>query len=45
LKFKEITYEHAEGFAASELKHGPLALVTPNTPVFAIFPGNTTRRR
>jgi len=39
LKFKEITYEHAEGFAASELKHGPLALVTPNTPVFAIFSG------
>ncbi|ADQ69360.1 glutamine--fructose-6-phosphate transaminase [Halogeometricum borinquense DSM 11551] len=39
LKFKEITYEHAEGFAASELKHGPLALVTPNTPVFAIFTG------
>jgi len=28
LKFKEITYEHAEGFAAGQLKHGPLALVT-----------------
>jgi glucosamine--fructose-6-phosphate aminotransferase (isomerizing) len=39
LKFKEITYEHAEGFAASELKHGPLALVTTETPVFAIFSG------
>jgi glucosamine--fructose-6-phosphate aminotransferase (isomerizing) len=39
LKFKEITYEHAEGFAASELKHGPLALVTERTPVFAIFSG------
>jgi glucosamine--fructose-6-phosphate aminotransferase (isomerizing) len=39
LKFKEITYEHAEGFAASELKHGPLALVTPATPVFAVFTG------
>ncbi|MFC3476428.1 glutamine--fructose-6-phosphate transaminase (isomerizing) [Halobacterium litoreum] len=39
LKFKEITYEHAEGFAAGELKHGPLALVTPNTPVFAVFSG------
>ena len=37
LKFKEISYEHAEGFAAGELKHGPLALVTPNTPVFAVF--------
>jgi glucosamine--fructose-6-phosphate aminotransferase (isomerizing) len=39
LKFKEITYEHAEGFAASELKHGPLALVTEDTPVFALFTG------
>ncbi|WP_416841673.1 glutamine--fructose-6-phosphate transaminase (isomerizing) [Haloferax sp. DFSO52] len=36
LKFKEITYEHAEGFASGELKHGPLALVTEETPVFAI---------
>jgi len=39
LKFKEITYEHAEGFAAGELKHGPLALVTPNTPVVGIATG------
>jgi len=39
LKFKEITYEHAEGFAAGELKHGPLALVTEETPVFAVFTG------
>ncbi|QLG60401.1 glutamine--fructose-6-phosphate transaminase (isomerizing) [Halorarum salinum] len=39
LKFKEITYEHAEGFASGELKHGPLALVTPRTPVFAVFTG------
>ncbi|UIP01327.1 glutamine--fructose-6-phosphate transaminase (isomerizing) (plasmid) [Halobaculum sp. CBA1158] len=39
LKFKEITYEHAEGFAAGELKHGPLALVTRDTPVFAVFSG------
>jgi glucosamine--fructose-6-phosphate aminotransferase (isomerizing) len=39
LKFKEITYEHAEGFAAGELKHGPLALVTPDTVVFAVFTG------
>ncbi|GAA0676620.1 glutamine--fructose-6-phosphate transaminase (isomerizing) [Natronoarchaeum mannanilyticum] len=42
LKFKEITYEHAEGFAAGQLKHGPLALVTPNTPVFAVFTGRHT---
>ena len=40
LKFKEITYEHAEGFASGELKHGPLALVTPETPVIAIFTGD-----
>ena len=39
LKFKEITYEHAEGFAAGELKHGPLALVTSETSVFAVFTG------
>ncbi len=40
LKLKEISYEHAEGFAAGELKHGPLALVTDQTPVFALVVGN-----
>ncbi len=40
LKFKEITYEHAEGFASGELKHGPLALVTDETPIFAVFTGH-----
>ncbi|WP_252699272.1 glutamine--fructose-6-phosphate transaminase (isomerizing) [Natronosalvus vescus] len=40
LKMKEITYKHAEGFAAGELKHGPLALVTEETPVFAPVIGN-----
>ncbi|QSG05429.1 glutamine--fructose-6-phosphate transaminase (isomerizing) [Halapricum desulfuricans] len=44
LKFKEITYEHAEGFAAGELKHGPLALVTAETPVFAIGTGRHLNR-
>ncbi|WP_049970229.1 glutamine--fructose-6-phosphate transaminase (isomerizing) [Haladaptatus cibarius] len=44
LKFKEISYEHAEGFAAGELKHGPLALVTPATPVFAVFTGRHDRK-
>ncbi|PSP82408.1 glutamine--fructose-6-phosphate transaminase (isomerizing) [Halobacteriales archaeon QS_1_68_17] len=43
LKMKEITYEHAEGFAAGELKHGPLALVTENTPVFAVVTGDDER--
>ena len=37
LKMKEITYKHAEGFPAGELKHGPLALVTEETPVFAVI--------
>ena len=36
LKLKEISYIHAEGYAAGELKHGPLALITQNTPVVAI---------
>jgi glucosamine--fructose-6-phosphate aminotransferase (isomerizing) len=40
LKLKEISYEHAEGFAAGELKHGPLALVTEQTPVFALVVGD-----
>ena len=40
LKFKEITYEHAEGFASGELKHGPLALVTPETTLYALLTGD-----
>ncbi len=36
LKLKEISYIHAEGYAAGELKHGPLALITKLTPVVAI---------
>jgi glucosamine--fructose-6-phosphate aminotransferase (isomerizing) len=36
LKLKEISYIHAEGYAAGELKHGPLALVSKDTPVIAI---------
>ncbi|QGN07393.1 glutamine--fructose-6-phosphate transaminase (isomerizing) [Halorhabdus sp. CBA1104] len=43
LKMKEITYKHAEGFAAGELKHGPLALVTSETPVFAVVTGEDER--
>jgi glucosamine--fructose-6-phosphate aminotransferase (isomerizing) len=45
LKCKEISYEHAEGFPAGELKHGPLALVTPDTPVFAVVTGDDERAR
>jgi len=36
LKLKEISYIHAEGFAAGEIKHGPFALLTNDTPVVAI---------
>ena len=36
LKLKEISYIHAEGYPAGELKHGPFALLTPDTPVIAI---------
>jgi len=36
LKLKEISYVHAEAYAAGELKHGPLALLTPETPVIAV---------
>jgi len=38
LKLKEISYIHAEGFAAGELKHGPIALVDENTPIVALAP-------
>ncbi|AEH36993.1 glutamine--fructose-6-phosphate transaminase (isomerizing) [Halopiger xanaduensis] len=41
LKLKEISYDHAEGFAAGELKHGPLALVTDKTPVLAVLTDGT----
>jgi glutamine---fructose-6-phosphate transaminase (isomerizing) len=36
LKLKEISYIHAEGFPAGELKHGPIALVAPEVPVIAV---------
>ncbi|HEY3420412.1 MAG TPA: glutamine--fructose-6-phosphate transaminase (isomerizing) [Methanomassiliicoccales archaeon] len=36
LKMKEISYIHAEGFAAGELKHGPLALIDSKTPIIAV---------
>jgi len=40
LKLKEISYIHAEGYAAAELKHGPLALVDEHMPVVAVAPSN-----
>lgn len=38
LKLKEIAYIHAEGFAAGELKHGPIALIDEGQPVFVVVP-------
>src|SRR5881296_2499447 len=42
LKIKEISYIHAEAYAAGELKHGPLALLTSSTPVIAIVAQDPT---
>lgn len=38
LKLKELAYIHAEGFAAGELKHGPIALIDEGQPVFVVVP-------
>ncbi|NCY26786.1 MAG: SIS domain-containing protein, partial [Alphaproteobacteria bacterium] len=38
LKLKEISYIHAEGYAAGEMKHGPIALIDPAVPVIALAP-------
>jgi len=40
LKLKEISYIHAEAFAAGELKHGPIALIDKDTPVIVVAPKN-----
>jgi glucosamine--fructose-6-phosphate aminotransferase (isomerizing) len=45
LKLKEISYIHAEGFAAGEMKHGPLALVEPGLPVLAVVPSGPGREK
>ena len=41
LKLKEISYIHAEGFAAGELKHGPIALIDKDVPVIVVAPPDT----
>jgi glucosamine--fructose-6-phosphate aminotransferase (isomerizing) len=38
LKLKEVSYKHAESYPASELKHGPLALIDPRTPTLVVLP-------
>src|SRR5947207_4306696 len=43
LKLKELAYMHAEGFAAGELKHGPIALIDEGTPVVCVVPSSRGR--
>ena len=43
-KLKELAYMHAEGFAAGELKHGPIALIEPGLPVVVLVPSRRGRR-
>lgn len=40
LKMKEISYIHAEGYAAGEMKHGPIALIDDRVPIIVVAPGN-----
>jgi glucosamine--fructose-6-phosphate aminotransferase (isomerizing) len=42
LKLKEISYIHAEGYAAGEMKHGPIALIDPSFPTMAIAPDDSS---
>ena len=44
-KFKEISYRHAEAYPTSELKHGPLALISPDLPTVAIVPDDELTER
>ncbi len=44
-KLKEVSYLHAEAYPASELKHGPLALITPSLPTVAILPADELRSK
>jgi glutamine---fructose-6-phosphate transaminase (isomerizing) len=45
LKLKEISYIHAEGYAAGEMKHGPIALLDPRTPVVGIVTDGRVREK
>ena len=45
LKLKEISYIHAEGYAAGEMKHGPIALLDPNVPVIGIMTDGRIREK
>ncbi|HAE23619.1 MAG TPA: glutamine--fructose-6-phosphate transaminase (isomerizing) [Spirochaetaceae bacterium] len=45
LKLKEISYIHAEGYASGEIKHGPIALVSPDTPSVFLVPNDQLREK
>ena len=45
LKLKEISYVHAEGYAAGEMKHGPIALIDNRVPVFVLLPKDSHHER
>ncbi len=45
LKLKEISYIHAEGYPAGEMKHGPLALITDGVPIVALAPHDRTYKK
>jgi glucosamine--fructose-6-phosphate aminotransferase (isomerizing) len=45
LKLKEISYIHAEGYPAGEMKHGPIALIDPRTPVVVLAPEGRLREK
>ena len=44
IKLQEVSYIHAEGFAGGELKHGPIALITNNTPVIALVANDDNKK-
>jgi glutamine---fructose-6-phosphate transaminase (isomerizing) len=45
LKLKEISYLHAEGYGAGEMKHGPIAMISPDFPTMAIVPQNSVSEK
>ena len=45
LKLKEVSYIHAEGYGAGEMKHGPLAMISPDFPTMAIVPENSVSEK
>lgn len=45
LKLKEISYIHAEGYSAGEMKHGPIAMISQNFPTIAIIPQNSVSEK